>query len=106
MSTSNATRTTPTAADTSASPGHHEPRWYASNAGQGTPGPTPATWQTGGPSVQVLNRQLRGNDLPRGQRVHGGDRCRARRHGPAPADQAQGPDQDSRQGQAQGGGQE
>src|SRR5215471_3142099 len=41
MSTSNATSTTPTATDHSASPGHHERRWYASNAGQGTPGPTP-----------------------------------------------------------------
>src|SRR5437660_462569 len=55
MSTSSATRTTPTATDTSASPGHHEPRWYASNAGQGTPGPIPnSPGREGDPVSKIL----------------------------------------------------
>src|SRR4051794_3230761 len=55
MSTSSATSTTPTATDTTQrQPWPPRSRWYASNAGQGTPGPTQSPGRNGGSMSTLL----------------------------------------------------
>ncbi len=67
MSTSSATRTTPTATDGK----EHQPwpprtRWYASNAGQGTPGLSQPAWHRRCQLSKILIGKYQGTIYPEG----------------------------------------
>ena len=79
-------------------------RWYAPNADQGTPGPhTGPTWREGGVNVQDPNRAVPGHIYPEGHGFTGAISLGFDGKGNAAADQAEGPNQGHRQGQADQG---